>query len=184
MPPRAASPGRPARFCSSACRSAAHRKRTRELRSSTPAAAPTQPERYDAPLRNLANELVEQANRLYRLTERATASDPDLAPLAVLRQLASVREDLDDLTVVAVQQARSKHTVHWGIIAKTLDVSTATASRTWSTERAVRRLAQRQRRLVSRRSSTPLFEQRTRPTDDPAHEAPPAHPRPVPRPTT
>jgi len=169
IPPRSGNKGRPARYCGSRCRSTAHRQRTREQRRKA-AADPMRIVRYDPALRLMAEELVQQAGRLQGLAVRAEDNDPDLAPLSVLRQIADLREDLNDLTAIAVQQVRAHHHhAHWRVIAEILDVSQSTARKNWSNERAVRRLAQRQRRNAQRSSRPATFEQRP-----PSPEQPPA----------
>ncbi|MFC1435586.1 helix-turn-helix domain-containing protein [Streptacidiphilus sp. N1-3] len=167
--------GRPSKYCTTTCRSAACRARARGRHTQSAAAAegPT-PRQYDHALGLFAQDLKQLALDVERLAARTVGDDPDLPPLALLEQLNHTQHGLTELMAIAVQQTRLRHpNLSWKAIGDALEVSAPTARERWSSSRTWRMLLKRESRVQAKRRAESVFERR-----------PPRTPGTAPDPTT
>ena len=138
--------GRRRKFCSARCRSAANRHKNQAGTAVALAAAPCSPRGYKNLLESVTGTLFMLTVQLQEETqEEFRSGGPDA--IAVLEKVTGLRRELDDVTMLMVQQARDKK-MPWSVIADIIGIGANTARDKFSTDRAERMLARRQGRLA------------------------------------
>ncbi|MEE4543967.1 helix-turn-helix transcriptional regulator [Streptomyces sp. V4-01] len=131
LPPRMGTGGRPADYCSTACRQSSYRKRRRAEPTTNKHTAA-----IDAAVQDLAHDVVEEARHLLRLLTQADA--PMLDPI---EQATALARSVDNLTAGLVGRARSSRTP-WDDLGPALNMQPDTARRIYRAETVNRRLQQ------------------------------------------
>jgi hypothetical protein len=130
LPPRTgASGGRPPEYCGSPCRQAAYRKR----RKAEPPAKDAGDD-ADAVVRDMAEDVVEEARHLLRILTR-----PDAPLLDRVEQAVSLSRSVENLTAGLVGRARIGR-VPWAALGPALAMRPDTARRTYRAEAVSRRV--------------------------------------------
>ncbi len=134
LPSRTAVSGRPPDYCGTACRQAAYRRRRRS--EAGPYHAPAL---ADAAVRELANDVLEEARHLVRLL-----SGPDAPLLDPVEQAVNLSRTVEALTAGLVGRARQRR-VPWAGLGRALSMQPDTARRTYRAETVARRVQNAER---------------------------------------
>ncbi|WP_433890911.1 helix-turn-helix domain-containing protein [Streptomyces sp. CA-111067] len=137
---RAGTSGRPAAYCGTLCRQAAYRRRRRaDTVADAGVAATVEPvpggTAADAVVRELAQDMLEEARHLLRVLDR-----PDAPLLDPVEQAVNLNRAVEALTAALVGRAR-RGRVPWGRLGPALSMQPDTARRAFRADIVGRRIA-------------------------------------------